>query len=106
MKGLYDQSFEHDACGVGLVADLNNIASHEVIASGLSVLKNLIHRGATGNDPETGDGAGLLFQLPDAFFRKIIPNLPPLGQYAVAMVFEKADEKDLIEATLKECGYR
>ncbi|MBO7447194.1 glutamate synthase subunit alpha, partial [bacterium] len=106
MKGLYDQSFEHDACGVGLVADLNNVASHEVIVSGLSVLKNLIHRGATGNDPETGDGAGLLFKLPDAFFRKEIPGLPPLGQYAVAMVFEKKDEKALIESVLNENGYR
>ena len=106
MKGLYDQSFEHDACGVGLVADLNNNASHEVIVSGLSVLKNLTHRGATGNDPLTGDGAGLLFQIPDAFFRRVVPNLPPLGQYAVAMVFEHANETALIEETLRENGYR
>ncbi|MBR6463383.1 glutamate synthase subunit alpha, partial [bacterium] len=106
MKGLYDQSFEHDACGVGLVVDLNNASSHEVIVSGLSVLKNLTHRGATGNDPLTGDGAGLLFQIPDAFFRRVVPNLPPLGQYAVAMVFEHADETALIEETLAENGYR
>ena len=76
---MYDRAFEHDACGVGLVANINNIASHDIVTSGLTILKRLMHRGATGNDPETGDGAGLLVQLPDQFFRKQIKNLPPQG---------------------------
>ena len=59
-NGMYDRAFEHDACGVGLVANLDNIASHDIVTSGLTILKRLMHRGATGNDPETGDGAGLL----------------------------------------------
>ena len=85
--GLYDRHFEHDACGVGLVASLDNVASHDLVAHGLTVLKRLMHRGATGNDPETGDGAGLLVQIPDAFFRQRVPNLPPKGEYGLAMVF-------------------
>ena len=59
-RGLYRPEFEHDACGVGLVASLDNVASRTIVESGLSVLKRLMHRGATGNDPRTGDGAGLL----------------------------------------------
>lgn len=72
--GLYDRTFEHDACGVGLVADLNNVASHDILVKGITILKRLLHRGATGNDPDTGDGAGLLLQIPDTFFRKILPS--------------------------------
>ena len=56
--GLYDPAFEHDACGVGLIANLDNRASREIVVNGLTVLKRLMHRGATGNDPETGDGTG------------------------------------------------
>ena len=63
-QGLYRSEYEHDACGVGLVADLGNKASHAIVAAGLTVLKRLLHRGATGNDPETGDGAGLLLKIP------------------------------------------
>ena len=85
--GLYHSENEHDACGVGLVADLNNIPSHQIVLHGLTVLKNLMHRGAAGCDPETGDGAGLLLALPDQFFRREIPQLPPRGQYGVAMIF-------------------
>ena len=67
-QGLYDPRFEHDACGVGLVADIKGRKSHDIITKGLEVLINLGHRGASGADPETGDGAGLLVQMPHEFF--------------------------------------
>ncbi|HEY0937318.1 MAG TPA: hypothetical protein VGD91_26710, partial [Trebonia sp.] len=67
-EGLYDSRFEHDACGVGFVADLRAGGGHDVVASALRVLCNLEHRGAAGADPDTGDGAGILTQVPDAFF--------------------------------------
>ena len=87
-QGLYSFRNEHDACGVGLVAHLDNRASHAIIANGLTVLKRLMHRGAAGGDPETGDGAGLLFAVPDKFFRKHLgARLPAKGRYGVAMVF-------------------
>ena len=70
-RSLYDSRFEHDACGVGFVADLRAAGGHEVVASALRVLCNLEHRGAAGADPDTGDGAGILTQLPDAFFRAV-----------------------------------
>ena len=87
-SGLYSFANEHDACGVGMVADLNNRPSHRIIEMGITVLKRLMHRGAAGGDPETGDGAGLLFALPDAFFRRVAGTaLPEAGRYAVAMIF-------------------
>ncbi len=67
--GLYDPQFEHDACGVGFVADLSGRGGHDVVAKALRVLCNLEHRGAQGGDPGTGDGAGILTQIPDEFFR-------------------------------------
>ena len=66
--GLYDPRREHDACGVGLIANINNIKSHKIITDGLSILRNLEHRGAVGADPKAGDGAGVLLQIPHAFF--------------------------------------
>ena len=102
--GLYDSHFEHDACGVGLVASLDNVASHDIVAHGLTVLKRLMHRGATGNDPETGDGAGLLVQIPDAFFRQRVKNLPPKGAYGLAMVFGAVGEEPLFEKAVREHG--
>src|SRR5215211_3479004 len=68
-EGLYDPAYEHDACGVAFVATLSGIPSHDIIAHGLHALRNLDHRGATGADPKTGDGAGILMQIPDAFLR-------------------------------------
>ena len=86
--GLYSFRNEHDACGVGLVANLNNIAEHRIVEMGITVLKRLMHRGAAGGDPETGDGAGILLALPDKFFRKSLPvTLPAKGAYGVAMLF-------------------
>ncbi len=69
-SGLYSFANEHNACGVGLVADLNNQPSHRIVEMGLTVLKRLMHRGASGGDPNTGDGAGLLLALPHEFFRR------------------------------------
>ena len=70
--GLYDPQFEHDACGVGFVADLSGRGGHDVVAKALRVLRNLEHRGAKGGDPGTGDGAGILTQIPDEFFRAVV----------------------------------
>ncbi|MEG3641019.1 glutamate synthase large subunit [Magnetococcus sp. PR-3] len=89
--GLYDPSFEHDACGVGFVADVKGRQSHEIVSMGLKLLVNLTHRGAAGADPLTGDGAGILVQMPDAMLRELCPDLnidlPEVGAYGVGMVF-------------------
>ncbi|MDE2940341.1 MAG: glutamate synthase large subunit [Chloroflexota bacterium] len=90
-NGLYSPHHEHDSCGVGVVANIKGGQSHEIITESLQVLVNLGHRGACGCDPETGDGAGMLLQMPDAFFRKVCPflgiDLPDLGSYGVGMTF-------------------
>jgi glutamate synthase domain-containing protein 1 len=87
-RGLYDPSYEHDACGVAFVARLRAPASHEVLERALTALDHLEHRGAEGADPDTGDGAGILLQLPDAFLRAEAGfELPPEGRYGVAMCF-------------------
>ena len=90
-QGLYDPAYDHDACGVGIVANLNGRRSHEIIRHAVEVLINLEHRGACGCDPHTGDGAGILFQIPDAFFqrhcRPMGISLPDPGRYGVGMVF-------------------
>lgn len=95
-RGLYSSAHEHDACGVGMAANLNNIPEHRIVEAGLTVLKNLMHRGAAGNDPETGDGAGLLMALPHKFFHRI-ENLPPAGKYGVAMIFGGIGRESEIE---------
>ena len=79
-QGLYDPRFEHDACGVGLVANIKGRRSHKIITQGMEVLINLGHRGACGADPETGDGAGFLVQMPHEFFTKGVPT----SRYSVA----------------------
>jgi glutamate synthase (NADPH) large chain len=87
-QGLYDAGFEHDACGVGFVADLPGRRSHEIVAQALTVLRNLDHRGAKGSDPDTGDGAGIMTQIPDGLFRAVCGfALPEPGHYAAGMVF-------------------
>jgi len=90
-QGLYDPANEHDACGVGFVAHIKGTKSHAIVEQGLQILKNLTHRGAVGADPLAGDGAGILIQIPDAFFRTEMAKqgvtLPPAGQYGVGMVF-------------------
>ncbi|MGA2827554.1 MAG: glutamate synthase large subunit [Streptosporangiaceae bacterium] len=87
-QGLYDSRFEHDACGVGFIADLTGRPGHDVVSKALTALCNLEHRGAEGGDPGTGDGAGILTQIPDALFREVCDfDLPPAGSYAVGLVF-------------------
>ncbi|MBI3680990.1 MAG: glutamate synthase large subunit [Acidobacteria bacterium] len=90
-QGLYDPSFERDACGIGFVTNLNGIASHDIIQKGIQILINLTHRGACGCDPETGDGAGITIQLPHKFFQKECARLgftlPLPGEYGVGIVF-------------------
>ncbi len=92
--GLYDPSFEHDSCGIGFVVRLDGIPSQQIVQDGIQVLINLEHRGAIGGDKTTGDGAGLLLQLPDTFFRNECSGiqLPEPGRYAVAMIFLPTDE--------------
>ncbi len=86
--GLYDPANEHDACGVGFVADIKGRQSHRIIEQGLEILENLTHRGAVGADPLAGDGAGLLMQIPDQFLREESGvELPAAGEYGVGMVF-------------------
>src|SRR5437879_3678859 len=86
--GLYDPRDEHDACGVGFVAHIKGRRSHAILQQALQVLKNLQHRGACGCEANTGDGAGVLIQLPDRFLRKVAPApLPPPGEYGVGLVF-------------------
>jgi glutamate synthase (NADPH/NADH) large chain len=90
-QGLYDPANEHDACGVGFVANIKGAKSHGIIEQGLQILTNLTHRGAVGADPLAGDGAGILIQIPDQFFREEMAGrgvkLPPPGEYGVGMVF-------------------
>ncbi len=87
-QGLYDPAFEHDSCGVAFVADLAGGRTHDVVAMGLQALRRLDHRGARGAEPDTGDGAGILLQVPDRFCREIVDfPLPPAGQYATGLVF-------------------
>jgi glutamate synthase (NADPH/NADH) large chain len=97
-QGLYDPRFEHDACGVGFVANIQGKASHEIVRKGVDILLNLVHRGACGCDPLTGDGAGIVIQVPDAFFRRECDasevELPPPGKYGVGCVFLPRDKHD------------
>jgi glutamate synthase (NADPH) large chain len=90
-QGLYDPGHEHDACGIGFVASIRGEKSHQIIEQGIQVLINLTHRGACGCDPETGDGAGLLIQIPHKFFARECESLgftlPAPGEYAVGMTF-------------------
>jgi glutamate synthase domain-containing protein 2/glutamate synthase domain-containing protein 1/glutamate synthase domain-containing protein 3 len=109
--GLYDPRFEHDACGVGMVARLDNTPTHEVISRAMTALENLEHRGATGADPCTGDGAGILMQMPDELLRSEVAfELPGPGRYGVLMCFLPTDEaartrlEALLEKTVRDEG--
>jgi len=101
-QGLYDSKFEHDACGVALVATLNRKATHEIVASGLEALRNLEHRGASGSEPDSGDGAGILIQIPDEFLRDVVDfELPKNGHYAAGIVFLPRDKDGYLAAKNK-----
>ena len=111
--GLYDPAYEHDACGFGFVARVDGRKTRETVEEGLEILRNLEHRGARGSDPETGDGAGILLQLPDAFFRReagrLGIELPPPGHYAVGTLFESEEglgAERMLEEIAAEEGQR
>ena len=95
-QGLYDPRNEHDSCGVGFVANIKGLKSHDIVRQGLKILVNLDHRGAVGADPLVGDGAGCMIQIPDKLLRAWAANvgraLPEPGRYAVAMCFLPQDE--------------
>ncbi len=113
-QGLYDPQYEHESCGVGVVANISGVKSHDIIEKGLTVLVNLGHRGACGSDPRTGDGAGLLLQMPHQFFQEQCPrlgiSLPGPGKYGVGMVFLPQDPsqrrkcEDLFDRVVQEEG--
>ncbi|MFN3217461.1 MAG: glutamate synthase large subunit [Acidimicrobiales bacterium] len=110
-QGLYDAGQEHDSCGVNFVADLKGRRSHAIVAAGLGALCQLEHRGALGADPATGDGAGILIQVPDAFYRAVVDfDLPPAGSYATGIAFLPGDDvqsaraKDEIGAIVADEG--
>ncbi|MYC66540.1 MAG: glutamate synthase large subunit [Acidobacteriia bacterium] len=115
-QGLYDPRNEHDACGIGFVANIKGRASHKIIEQGVEVLVNLTHRGACGCDPETGDGAGLLLQIPHGFFLKQAAShgfsLPDPGEYGVGMIFVAPDHaksrraQQMVEDVLQAEGLR
>jgi len=120
-QGLYDPQFEHDACGVGFVVNIKGKKSHKIIRDALTILINLNHRGACGCEANTGDGAGILMQMPHGFFKEVARKdkikLPPLGDYGVAMVFlprdinerrtcEKMFENIVVEEGQKFLGWR
>src|SRR5438876_11717982 len=90
-QGLYDPQFEHDACGVGFVCQMKGKKSHEIVEQALTILVNLDHRGACGCEANTGDGAGILMQVPHGFLKKVAGALdialPEPGQYGVGMLF-------------------
>src|SRR6056300_238599 len=95
--GLYDPQNEHENCGFGFIANINNEPKNEIVHQALEIVHNLDHRGAVGSDPLAGDGAGILIQIPDEFFRNELSNsnftLPHLGQYGVGMVFLPSDQR-------------
>jgi glutamate synthase domain-containing protein 2/glutamate synthase domain-containing protein 1/glutamate synthase domain-containing protein 3 len=111
-QGLYDPAFERDACGIGFVVNIKGEKSHEIVVKGIQILLNLSHRGACGCDPETGDGAGLLIQIPHAFFArecgKLGFTLPEPGEYGVGMVFlpvekhQRLISEGIVERIVKE----
>ena len=94
-QGLYDPRFEHDSCGIGFICNIKGEASHEMITRAVTILKNLAHRGGIGSEPDTGDGAGILIQIPHKFMKKVCKNdgivLPNEGEYGVGMLFLSPD---------------
>jgi len=103
-QGLYDPQFEHDSCGVGFVVNVNGEKNHQIVCDGITILKNLAHRGAIGGDSKTGDGAGMMMQIPHEFFKvesdKGGFSLPEAGAYGVAMLFLPQESKKRAAAIL------
>ena len=113
-QGLYDPAQEHDACGVAMVATLNKVATHEIVEKALTALRNLEHRGASGAEPDSGDGAGILIRVPDGFYQAVTEfDLPEAGAYATGIAFieqgvnvKTAIEKIATEEGLEVLGWR
>src|SRR5215469_9780540 len=107
-QGLYSPRHEHDACGIGFVANIEGHRSHDIVLKGIQILINLTHRGACGCDPNTGDGAGVLIQIPHEFFQGECASLgfqlPAVGEYGVGMVFLPVETRERMacEAILEE----
>jgi glutamate synthase (NADPH/NADH) large chain len=93
-QGLYDRANEHDACGIGFVANINGTKSHDIVRRGLEVLERMEHRGAESADNKTGDGAGILMQIPHVFYKKEFSALPEPGKYGTGLVFLPQDDSD------------
>ena len=95
-QGLYNPADEHDACGVAMIATLKKEATHEIVSQALTALRNLEHRGASGAEPDSGDGAGILIRIPDEFYRNVVEfDLPPAGSYATGIAFIDKEFDDL-----------
>ena len=100
--GLYNPANEHDACGVAMVTTLNKTKNHEIVSKALTALRNLEHRGASGAEPDSGDGAGILIQIPDEFYRSVVDfKLPKLGFYATGVFFIEAGNTDYLAQITK-----
>jgi len=99
--GLYDPRFEHDACGIALVADLHGRPSHALVRRAITALEHLAHRGATGSEEDSGDGAGILLQLPHQFYREVVEfDLPEAGHYASGIAFLSRDPSEAVKARI------
>jgi len=97
-QGLYDPAQEHDACGVAMIATLNKVPTHDIVSNALTALRNLEHRGASGAEPDSGDGAGILLCIPDEYYRSVVEfPLPAQGSYATGIAFIDKDFDDLPE---------
>ena len=106
-QGLYDPQFEHDSSGVGFVCNIKGKKSHDIVRQGLEILRRLAHRGATGADPKTGDGAGILIQFPHDLFVAVCSEgkikLPKEGEYASGLVFFPQDAVNILSLVLFLC---
>src|SRR5262245_56587234 len=111
MEGLYDPRYEHDACGVGFVAHIKGRRSNAIVRQALQVLINLLHRGACGCEANTGDGAGILIQMPDRFLRKeasrLAIDLPPAGEYGAGFVFlpHDAESRQFLQQRFEQIAH-
>ncbi|MDR2295178.1 MAG: glutamate synthase subunit alpha, partial [Clostridiales Family XIII bacterium] len=107
-QGLYDPRFEHEACGIGMLVNVRGKKSHKLVEDAIEVLKNLTHRGGVGSEPETGDGAGILLQIPHEFMKRVMADegvtLPGEGEYGVAMMFASPDRERCAGTVAAFCG--
>ncbi|MFV0412340.1 MAG: glutamate synthase large subunit [Oscillospiraceae bacterium] len=107
-QGLYNPIFEHDACGIGMLVNIKGKKSHSVVVDAIDILKRLTHRGGVGSEPDTGDGAGILLQIPHAFLQRVCASdgiaLPEEGEYGVAMMFASPDEDRCAKTTEAFCA--